>query len=1165
MVQLVQSNAPLFDSALAKIQIYTFGTLQVVRGRTAVTESDWHTRQARQLLKILVTERPRPVSTDLLIELLWPNSTPGAAATTLRSAINALRNVLEPERPNRAPSKYIVTQAPGYAFHLTADIWLDAEDFERRMNQAQMTNDQEQRLNLLESALDLYKDDYLISDPYADWLQTERERLRERFFNALLQTADLYAAQGRYPDAIMVTRRLLARDEVRENAYQSLMRYQAESGDSAGALLTYERCRTVLSDELGADPSPMTQALHQRILNGEIEPHVTTSLSITSSVAHVETIPSEGRLAAPARLPQRALLPVLDLELVPAFIGREKEAQLIDERLQKGLASRGSLLAIDGEAGVGKTRLAYHVLKRAAEQDITVISGSCQVLEQELPFAPLADALGRYLYGLPDAVIRGFPAANLAHLAQIMPSLQDHMPIMPLALPDLAATTEENRLRLIDSIAAFLVTLSGMRPLVLFLDDLQWADADTLAVLGRLTQRLSDTALFVLLAYRNEELPDNDALVTFVHFLARNYPQSQLHLERFNLAQVEACVRVQAPELHDAGEVARLADFLYRTTNGNPLFVTEVMRDLEERRTAAGGGAPASDLPQSNEHSLILPGSWRAPLRIQEIILDRINRLPENARAILDLCAVIGRDFSLDLLERAAAQDPLDALGLLLQRRFLLERPDDRLDFGHQLVRQTVYDHLNNLQRRRLHLNVAEALVDLGQADQNPGETALHYGQSGTSYRLLAAKYNVRAGEKRLRAYGFRQAVDAFDRALDTLALLTDAPQEYVVRALQGKGLAYEALFDPAGVTSTYRQLQEWSTRHDDRTLLLATYTRLTTMLGLLGQQSESNQLLRELLQALTRDGEPAKAPLVLRDLLNRRERIYSLDDEDASDAWQLYRQPAPAVANPVEDILHLFEPVHAVLPLFDYGWVLLVQGQIGEATRVLEAVVDLATATGQPSITSNAYHQLAVTARILGDLEQSQQFNDKSIAINRAVAGTAAELASMWPRISSGFLSLRAGHLDDAERRLRRVVDFLDDRPFFNNYRNSANIGLGLVALARGDTHSARGALAAALTDPIHLYPYTHVQALLGLARIAQIDGETTGAEQLLRHALRFAGRRSLLEEYITVIEVIVDLQIAAAPVPVLVESVLKYVSAIELASAVTALNRALERWVAL
>ena len=97
---------------------------------------------------------------------------------------------------------------------------------------------------------------------------------------------------------------------------------------------------------------------------------------------------------------------------------------------------------------------------------------------------------------------------------------------------------------------------------------------------------------------------------------------------------------------------------------------------------------------------------------MQEIILERIGRLPQDAHTILNLCAVIGRDFSLELFEKAAAHDPLNALDILLQRKFLIERPDERLDFSHQVVRQAVYDSLNILQRRRLHLAVAEALVE---------------------------------------------------------------------------------------------------------------------------------------------------------------------------------------------------------------------------------------------------------------------------------------------------------------------------------------------------------------------------------------------------------------------------------------------------------------------
>jgi len=446
----------LIEASSAKIQIYTLGTLQVVRDSTAVTESDWHTRQARQLLKILLTERPRPVSTDVLIEILWPHSTPSAAATTLRSAINALRNVLEPDRPNRAPSKYIVTQAPGYAFHLTPDIWLDVDEFERRLNQAQNLTEPALRLHFLEAAISLYRDDYLSSDPYADWLQTERERLRERFFHALLQAADLYADAGRYADAITTCRRLLASDEVRENAYQALMRYQAESGDSAGALLTYERCRTLLLDELGADPSPMTQQLHQRILNGEVEPRQIAAGLLNVSTQTSTVIDSVHADAAfqPLTLPQRTLLPVLDTDYTRIFVGRQPELAELEDRLGAAINGCGALVLLEGEAGVGKTRLAYELLRHAADGGATVISGACQVLERDLPFAPLADSLGRYLYGLSDIVVRNLPAASLAQLAQIVPSLQDRLFGAHVQATEPAAGAEENRLRLIDAIVA---------------------------------------------------------------------------------------------------------------------------------------------------------------------------------------------------------------------------------------------------------------------------------------------------------------------------------------------------------------------------------------------------------------------------------------------------------------------------------------------------------------------------------------------------------------------------------------------------------------------------------------------------------------------------------------------------------------------------------------
>jgi ATP/maltotriose-dependent transcriptional regulator MalT len=161
-----------------------------------------------------------------------------------------------------------------------------------------------------------------------------------------------------------------------------------------------------------------------------------------------------------------------------------------------------------------------------------------------------------------------------------------------------------------------------------------------------------------------------------------------------------------------------------------------------------------------------------------------------------------------------------------------------------------------------------------------------------------------------------------------------------------------------------------------------------------------------------------------------------------------------------------------------------------------------------------------------------------------------------MWPRISSAFLSLRAGRLDEAERRLRRVVIFLDGRNAFHNYRHSANIGLGLVALERGELMQAEALLETAVSDPVNLYPYTYVRALLGLARIAHLRGDQAQSTHLLRRALDFAGRRSLLEEYIETVLEIGRLQPPGAPLAALIDSVLNYVESIRLESAVTVLR---------
>lgn len=1179
-----EAGADRCDPAQSRIQICTFGTLQVSRGEHVVTEGDWHTRQARQLLKILITERPRPVATDRLIELLWPNSTVSAASTTLRSAINALRNVLEPERPNRAPSQYIHTQRPGYAYRAHPHLWLDVDAFEDQLDQAQRLLLHQPhsfvRRQHLEAAIHLYTDDYLASDPYADWAQTERERLRERFFEALLQLAELQAADGDYASAIATSRRILARDEVREIAYQALMRYQAEAGDSAGALLTYERCRAILAEELGADPSPLTQILHQRILNGEVEtrPLVTSaSLSVPASNA-----PSGEEGSVP--LPQQVLMPVLDASLIDILVGREEEMRTLVERLDEAVSGEGVLVALAGEAGVGKTRMAYQLLQIAGEKGCTVISATCQALERLLPFAPLADSLGRYLYGLPDGALRSLPMASLAQLAQIVPSLEDRLPHLVAPVLDSTLGADENRQRLIEGVVAFLTGLARKRPLVFFLDDVQWADTESLAVLSRLSQRLAGLPLFVLLAYRSGDLAENEALIMLLHALKRTLPAPVFLVERFSPHTVERFLSQLTDRDDQPGprlaDLPALANILYETTRGNALFVTEALHALREYHT--------SHAPLTANATTLLPDEYRALLtlrrnqRVQEIILERIERLPAAALAVLQLSAVINRDFSLELLEAAALTDPIEGLEILLERRFLIERSDERLDFSHEVVRQVAYDSMSILQRRRLHQRAGDALVELGRAADNPSETAFHYGQAGRPARLPYARYSVRAGEKLFKSFGFRSAIEHFDDALFVLDAEQEGDSGLVYQALQGRALAYESLLDLEGMTEAYQRMQKWARQRGDRQLLLATYSRSSSMLGLMGQQRESNQLLSELFDVTATDTLLGEQSLALADLLMRRRHIFNTSDAASAGVtalpqsrgrthkksgsnepaapeggWAAFITPPPISIDPVTALRQILDPIHAVAPLLDYGWTLRVQGQIDVAERCLGAVVDLAEETGQRAIASTAYHQLAVIAHMRGEVTQSQRLNEQSITINQQSPGVPAELASLWPRISSAFRALHEGQLDVAERRLRQVVDFLGNRNSFGSHRSSAQIGLGLIALEKGNRQSAHHLLTEALTEPLQLYPYTYVRALLGLARIAHGADDLVKSRQLLQRALRYAGERSLVEEYSEALLETVHLAGAEAPISQLATHALTKAEKLGVKSSVDLLQR--------
>ena len=347
------------------LRIRLFGTFEVERDGVPIPETDWHTQQAKQVLKILILARGRPVPSERLMEWLWPGANPGATSTTLRSTIHALRRALEPQRPPRVPSRYVVTRSPGYAFQPDENTWVDVYAFETFLRKAERTRHAGEKRAYLTQALDLYRGDLLEEDPYAEWVLLERERLREKYLDALLELAELYAQEGALDRAIAACRRALARDEFRESAYRALMRYHVLAGDVAAALNTYERCRTMLRQEFGAEPAPQTQALYQAILRGEIQTVLPAPTAASPAPPATPTTESE---TPPTTPPLLASWPILEHEeLLERMLSDESLAREIVEAFLQDAPDQLEALhqAIDNRDFTA-VRERAHTLKGAA-------------------------------------------------------------------------------------------------------------------------------------------------------------------------------------------------------------------------------------------------------------------------------------------------------------------------------------------------------------------------------------------------------------------------------------------------------------------------------------------------------------------------------------------------------------------------------------------------------------------------------------------------------------------------------------------------------------------------------------------------------------------------------------------------------------------------------
>ena len=487
------------------------------------------------------------------------------------------------------------------------------------------------------------------------------------------------------------------------------------------------------------------------------------------------------------------------------FVGRAGELAALTADLDAAVCGRGGVVLVAGEPGIGKTRLAEELAARATARGAVVLWGRCWEGAGAPSFWPWVQVVRGYVQvqaGDP-ALLRHDLGAGAADIAQLVPAVRDCVPDLPAPPP---LEPEAARFRLFDSLAGFLRTAAARRPLLLVLDDLHWADVPSLALLRFMSRELEGTGPLVVGSYRHTEVDQGHPLLAAVADLTRGQHRWLL-LGGLGQQDVASFVALVA----GAEASAELAAEVYRQTDGNPFFVTEMVRLLasQGRLDPAAGSAA------------VLGGGL--PEGVRAVVAERLGRLSGDCRRILEVAAVVGRDFELRVLQPASGLDAERLLVLLEEAeaaRVVGAVPGglSRWRFAHALVREVLYEGLLAARRVHLHGLVGEALEAVYAADPGPhlAELAHHLVEAAPGSVETAAKavqMATLAGRRALEVLAWEEAAELFERALAALELAERPGPQQRCELLLAVGEARMAASDVPAARTAYAQAGELARR----------------------------------------------------------------------------------------------------------------------------------------------------------------------------------------------------------------------------------------------------------------------------------------------------------------------------------------------------------------
>ncbi len=995
-------------------------------------------RRKNRALLFFLAGQDGEVSREKLLSFFWPDHERSAAMPILRTMIHDLHRTL-------GGAFY----ADDKTLSLSSDTFIDLVDFSTALQSSSVDSEK------ITDALSLYRGDFLEgfslhdSPQFEDWANSERERYQVMAMNGFARLARINEGQGNYTIALELMQRGLTFNLFQEDLQRDVMRLQYLNGDRAAVIRQYETLRNLLDEEMGVLPMPETRLLYDSIINETFIPQRTEQ---------------SGQFSPASRSVEKPILP---------FMGRDAELEQLNGQLRSG-----KLIILEGEPGIGKTRLATELiaLQTRGKTSAFVLHGKSYELEQGLPYLPVLDAL-RELLARPDSnsIFKRMDLENvwLTELSRLLPELLSRFP----AIPPPTSRAEEPQIW--EALCQLFRGLSRLGEVWLFLDDLHWADATTIAWLGYLVRNISSSSLIVLSTSRPHE--EQAYLVTLLHSLGR-----ENRLVQIPLSELAETVLQQMALFLSHKNNQELSGWLIKNTEGNPFFILELVRYAYSIGMLKKDGALDMELLE------LSPG---IPATIQNLIESRLLKLSENARQILHISAIIGREIDFELMRQVSPVsdvETLDAIDELQAAHLIIPLPGEKIAFDHYLTMQASLSDMTEPRRHFLHRHVAETLESIYQSDLDPVSGIIAHHFASASLPRQAEAYLVRAGQYAARLAAWVEAIAFYQQALTIET--EDAKRTPIFIAL---GAAHFHKGDFPSASHDYQSALELLQASQDWSLVEDAYLGLALSLYPQARFTEAIEMAKRL-----REFGPRELAICAEFIWGASLGVESAHPQEAEyhlrEAEQLRREQTGTYKSKVT----LTEIKYSLAGTFGQ------QGRSLDAIKQFREVLDiLEIGDGQLDTLRNImlYNNLAYYLYLVGD-SSAMAFVDKGIKLARE-RGSLSHLPYLYS--TSGEIAMANGDLDTAEKYFEDGLALAKQIPIPERIAGiTAN--LGLVARQRGDIQLARSRLQSALklVEPLgnhHLeaririwlvpmLPPGDARVCLNLARILAEQGGLNG-----------------------------------------------------------------------